>query len=197
MQAENPTRIIQISLDQKSLDFDAIVPPGTPAELEIGCGHGHFLVARAAKNPHIRYIGIERMMDRVRRIDRKAEAAGLANLTVLRVEAGRCFSALLPDRRLRAVYLFFPDPWPKRRHHKNRLFGETFAGDLFRTLEPGGFIHIATDHEEYFRQMRGYLLADPRFTETPALQRPDDEKTCFEQRFIDQGLPTYACSFQR
>lgn len=189
--------VIQISLEQKVLDFEAIVPPGEPAELEIGCGHGHFLVARAAKNPHIHYLGIERMMDRVRRVEKKTRAANLSNITVLRVEAGRCLSALLPDHRLQAIYLFFPDPWPKRRHHKNRLFGETFSGDLFRCLAPGGHIHIATDHEEYFHQMRGFLRADSRFTEAPTLERPDDERTCFEQRFIKQGLPTYACSFQR
>lgn len=191
------TCIFQVSLSENVIDFNEIIRPETPVEVEIGCGNGHFLVARALKNPETHYIGIERMMDRVRKVDKKVTANGLTNLTVLRAEAGRCFSKLFPENRLRAVYLFFPDPWPKRRHHKNRLFSETFSSDLFRCLKPSGEIHIATDHEDYYHQMYRFLATDPRFSEIPSLERDENEKTCFERLFLSQGKPIHACSFRR
>lgn len=167
-----------------------------PIEIEIGCGNGRFLASRAAKNPGTHYIGIERMLGRIRKLNRKAERLPAQNVHVLRLEAFYTFYYLLPEHRLRTVYVFFPDPWPKRRHHHHRLFSPRFLDALWMRLEQGGTIQVATDHQLYFGQIRERFLASPRFQEIPPMTRGEDEQTDFEQMFARQGLPVWACAFR-
>lgn len=188
--------VLELKEEDRTLDLTAIVPQETPLEIEIGCGNGRFLAARAAKNPSIHYIGVERMMERIRRCSRKAQQGALHNLTFLRVEAGRFVRELLPDHRVQAMYLFFPDPWPKRRHHKNRFFQREMCDTLARIFVPNGIMYISTDHEDYFKEMYRYLSEDPRFTEIAPLLREEDEQTDFERLFLSKGDPIYHCAFQ-
>ena len=167
-----------------------------PVEIEIGCGNGRFLASRAAKNPDTHYIGIERMLGRIRRLNRKAERLPTQNVHVLRLEAFYTFYYLLPEHRLQTVYVFFPDPWPKRRHHHHRLFSPLFLDALWMRLAVGGTIQVATDHQAYFEQIRRQFLSSPRFQEIPPMTRGEDEQTDFEQMFVRQGLPVWACAFQ-
>ena len=167
-----------------------------PLEIEIGCGNGRFLAAQAAKHPETHYIGIERMLGRVRKLSRKAERLPARNLHALRLEAFYTFYYLLPEHRLRTVYVFFPDPWPKRRHHRHRLFSPLFLDVLWMRLEEGGIIQIATDHQEYCTEIRKVFDASSRFKEVPAMTRTNEEHTDFEQLFLKQGLPIGACAYQ-
>lgn len=188
--------VIELKDDDRTFDLGAFVPEGTPLEIEIGCGNGRFIAANAAKHPDVRYFGVERMMERVRKCSRKAQQGALDNLTIVRVEAGRFVRELLPERCVRAMYLFFPDPWPKRRHHKNRFFQREMCDTLARIFVPGGVMHISTDHEDYFREMVRYLSEDARFEEVPALVRPEDEQTDFERLFLAKGDPIHSCAFR-
>lgn len=188
--------VLELKEDDRSLDLSAIVPEDVPLEIEIGCGNGRFLAARAAKNPTTHYIGVERMMERIRRCSRKAQQGALNNLTFLRVEAGRFVRELLPERRVQSMYLFFPDPWPKRRHHKNRFFQREMCDTLARIFIPEGTMYISTDHEEYFKEMYRYLSEDPRFVEVEPLLREEDEQTDFERLFLSKGDPIYHCAFR-
>lgn len=167
-----------------------------PLEIEIGCGNGRFLAAQAAKHPETHYIGIERMLGRVRKLNRKAERLPARNLHALRLEAFYTFYYLLQEHRLRTVYVFFPDPWPKRRHQGNRLFSPLFLDVLWMRLEEGGIIQIATDHQEYCQEIRRVFAASTRFREIPAMTRAEEEQTDFEQLFLKQGLPIGACAYQ-
>jgi len=167
-----------------------------PVEIEIGCGNGRFLASRAAKNPGTHYIGIERMLGRIRKLNRKAERLPAKNVHVLRLEAFYTFYYLLPKHRVRTVYVFFPDPWPKRRHQQHRLFSSRFLNALWMRLELGGTIQVATDHQVYFEQIRKQFLASQRFQEIPPMVRDEDEQTDFEQMFVRQGLPVWSCAFQ-
>ena len=167
-----------------------------PLEVEIGCGNGRFLVSRAAKNPDTHYIGIERMLGRIRKLNRKAERLPARNVHVLRLEAFYTFYYLLPEHRLRAVYVFFPDPWPKRRHYHHRLFSPLFLDALWMRLEQGGVLQVATDHRTYYEGIRKQFLASTRFHEIPAMTRGEDEQTDFERVFLHQGDPIWACAFQ-
>ena len=178
------------------LPLDTLFDPARPLEIEIGCGKGRFLSARALKHPEAQYLGIERMMGRVRKLDKKACRLKLDNLRILRLEAFYTFYYLLPLHRLRTVYDFFPDPWPKRRHHARRLFSPLFLDVLWARLEIGGVIQVATDHPDYFAEIRACLTADPRFREIPAMEREPDEQTEFEHLFRAQGLPIGQCAFQ-
>jgi tRNA (guanine-N7-)-methyltransferase len=94
------------------------------------------------------------------------------------------------------VYVFFPDPWPKRRHSSRRLFSPLFLDALWARLEIGGVVQVATDHPDYFAEIRKRLSADARFREVPAMERTADEQTEFEQLFRGQGLSIGQCAFQ-
>ena len=190
------SRVIAVTDFTVPLPLDTLFDPARPLEIEIGCGNGRFLAARAVKNPGTQYLGIERLLPRVRKLDKKACRLGLDNLRVLRLEAFYTFYYLLPPHRVRTVYVFFPDPWPKRRHHGRRLFSPLFLDALWARLEIGGTVQVATDHPDYFASIRACLAADPRFRETAAMERTADEQTDFERLFRGQGLPIGQCAFQ-
>lgn len=190
------THIIALTDLTAPLPIDDLFDPRRPLEVEIGCGKGRFLSTRAAKCPDTQYLGIERLLSRVRKLDKKACRMKLDNLRILRLEAFYTFYYLLPAHRIQTVYVFFPDPWPKRRHHSRRLFSSLFLDALWRRLTVGGTIQVATDHSGYFDEIRTRLSADARFTEVPAMTRSPDEQTEFEHLFREQGLPIWQCAFQ-
>lgn len=177
------------------LPFDTLFDPAKALEVDVGCGHGRFLLARAAAHPELQFLGIDRMLARIRKIDRKVIKAGLTNVRLLRLEAFYSLQFLLPPRRVRTFYIYFPDPWPKRRHHRRRLFSEAFLDVLWSRLEPGGTVQIATDHLDYFAEIRKRLSADVRFREVPHQSRSTAEFTDFELIFRGQGLPVGECAF--
>lgn len=200
---ERPFKVARTFLSHEIPITDPVIPLplehlcGTaPLEIEIGCGNGRFLAVQAAKHPDTHYIGIERMLGRARKLNRKAERLPAKNLHVLRLEAFYTFYYLLPEHRLKTVYVLFPDPWPKRHHHRHRLFSPLFLDVVWMRLEKGGIIQIATDHQQYFQSIRESFLASPRFREVPAMTRTEEEQTDFEQLFLRQGLPIGACAFQ-
>lgn len=176
--------------------FHSIFDPGRPVEVDIGCGKGRFLLSRALANPGIQYLGIERLLERVRKIDRKVQRNGLTNVRLIRLEAAYTLRRVIPEHAVRCFYLFFPDPWPKRRHHKRRLFNAGFRGLLWSRLVPHGEIQIATDHLDYFEDMRQQLAGDPRFEPVAALERTPEEQTEFELIFRRQNLPIGACGYR-
>lgn len=191
--------VLELKEDDKVFEHPFLAPGMPPIELEIGCGNGRFIAARATKNPGQPYLAVERMMERLRRCSRKAQngpEGELKNLDFIRVEAGRFVRDLLPDHCLKAMYLFFPDPWPKRRHHKNRFFQREMCDTLTRLFVPGGIMYISTDHEDYFKEMYKYLSEDTRFKEIAPLIREEDEQTDFERLFLSKGDPIYHCAFQ-
>lgn len=190
------SHVIPVTSLTTPLPIDEFFDPSRPLEIEIGCGKGRFLSTRATKNPDTQYLGIERMLSRVRKLDKKAGRLHLDNLRILRLEAFYTFYYLLPAHRVRTVYVFFPDPWPKRHHHNRRLFAPLFLDALWTRLEIGGVVQVATDHLDYFAEIRKRLSADPRFKESPAMERAEDEQTEFEHIFRAQGLPIGQCAFQ-
>lgn len=183
------------------LDFD----PSRPLEVEVGCGKGRFLTGRAASHPEADFLGIERMLGRVHSFDEKCRRLKLENAHVLRLEALYTFWYLLPAHGLRTVYVFFPDPWPKRKHHSHRLFGPLFLRALWKRLAKGGRIEFATDHEEYFRFVteecfppfeRRVEGPSPTFARVAPMERGPDAWTEFETRFRGQGLPIYSAAWE-
>ncbi len=178
------------------LPVDELFDPARPLEVDCGCGKGRFLLARAAAQPDVQFLGIDRMLGRTQKLDRKIVRAGLANVKLLRMEAFFSLQQLLPPHRVRTIYIFFPDPWPKRRHHRRRLFGPEFLEVLWTRLETGGTVQVATDHLDYFADMRKCLAADARFREVPHQVRQADEQTDFELYYRGHGLPVGECAFE-
>ena len=175
----------------KPLEF----PAGVPLEVEVGCGRGRFLTGRAARYPERRFLGIERMKERVNVFDGKCTRLKLANADILRLEALYTFHYLLPEHGIDTVYVFFPDPWPKKKHHSHRLFGPLFLNVLWKRLKTGGKIEFATDHEEYFHVVEACFADDARFARVEPMARGPEEWTEFETLFRGQGLPIYAAAW--
>ena len=184
--------ILRVTDITRPLEFD----PARPLEVEVGCGKGKFLVSRAAANPDCDFLGIERMLERVRLFDGKCRRGGIANAKVLRLEALYTFHYLLPAHGVRRVYVFFPDPWPKRKHHSHRLFGPLFLNALWKRLEVGGRVEFATDHAEYYKAVRECFAADARFEEVEPMARPPEVWTEFETMFREQGLSIHAAAWK-
>jgi tRNA (guanine-N7-)-methyltransferase len=190
-----PTFVIDVPDVTASLPFDSLFDPARPLEVDVGCGFGRFLLARAAAHPERQFLGIDRQLGRIRKIDRKLARAGLTHVRLLRLEAFYSLQFLLPLHRVRTFHVYFPDPWPKRRHHRRRLFSEAFLDVLWSRLEPGGTVEVATDHLDYFADIRKRLAADARFREVPHMPRGEAEQTDFELIFRRQGLPVGECAF--
>lgn len=160
--------------------------PQRRLEIDLGCGKGRFLLARAAKNPETNFLGIDRMLRRIRKVDNRARRLDLENVRLLRMEAYYAVAYLVPPAAVDAYYVFFPDPWPKARHEGHRLFNRAFLDALHRTLAPGGVAHVATDHLPYFEQLSGVFAGDARFAPTEPFVPPEDEQTDFERYYIGQ-----------
>ena len=184
--------IIRVTDPCRPLDVDL----SRPLEVEVGCGKGQFLARRAKENPDCDFLGIERMLARVRLFDGKCRRGGIDNARVLRLEALYTFHYLLPAHHARTVYVFFPDPWPKRRHHAHRLFGPLFRAALWKRLEVGGKLEFATDHQAYFEEVCAGFAGDGRFVRTFPMARPQAVWTEFETLFRAQGLPIYSAAWK-
>ena len=181
----------------KPLPCPALYDMSRPLEVEVGCGKGRFLTRRAAENPGIEFLGIERMLGRVRDFDVKAKRLALQNTHIVRLEALYTLHYLLADRHVRTVYVFFPDPWPKRKHRRHRLFSPLFLDALWKKLETGGRLQFATDHAEYFSAAREVMAGDRRFREVPPMDRSDPSRwTEFETMFRNKGMPVHAAAWE-
>lgn len=180
-----------------SLDPVNLFGRSAPLEVDLGCGRGRFLVARAAAHPDRNFLGIDRVLLRLRKLDRRAYDAGLTNVRLLRGDAPQLLRDHLPPQSIDTCYVFFPDPWPKRRHHGRRLVAPAFIELVSRLLAPGGVIHMATDHQDYYRAMRRAWDVDPRFEPVTPYVPPDNEETDFGLIFRTQGLAVGRCSYRR
>lgn len=177
----------------RPLDLPAICGGRGRVEVDVGSGMGRFILARAARHPETMFIGIERQKGRVAKILRKAAGAGLDNIYMIRLEAAYVLRHLLPEHSVSRFYLFFPDPWPKRRHSAHRVFNGEFRFLVWTRLVEGGDIQIATDSDAYYADMEEQMAADPFFRRVPAMERDEAERTDFELIFRAQGkLPNEA-----
>jgi len=174
------------------LDLDALFGRSAPRILEIGFGMGSSLAEMAAAHPGQDYLGIEVHRPGVGNLLKLIDAHPLSNVRVISADAIDVLNRQIADACLDAVYLFFPDPWHKRRHHKRRIVQPSFVTRIAQKLKPGGHFHLATDWEEYAGQMLRVLSAAPEFANTAGAgeyaPRPAYRPlTKFEQRGHDLG----------
>lgn len=175
----------------------ALFPSAQPLEIELGCGDGAFLIKYAALHPERNFLAVERLLGRIRKLDRKGPRAGLKNLRLLRFEASYALEYLLPRACAQALHVYFPDPWPKRKHHRRRLINARFMELAAIVLAPHGILHLRTDDADYFRQMTAVGRANPTFQETAIPEELSAVSTDFEKLFMDQGLPIHRTAFQK
>lgn len=133
-------------------------------KIEIGCGNGHFIVDIAMKQKNVNFIAIELRFDRVCKTISKLFKRNIENVRVYFGDAKEFFKKIIPDECIDEIYYNFPDPWPKRRHHKKRLFTKEFLDLLAKKMKKKAIFTCATDHEEYLKWMLYYLDQDNRFS---------------------------------
>lgn len=204
-------------LPELQIDVPAESAPGAPGAidpralfaapvedfwLEIGFGGGEHLAAQAAAHPDIGLIGCEPFVNGVARLIARIDEAGLANIR-LHPDDARPLIAALPDACLGRVFILFPDPWPKARHHKRRLVTTALLDALARVMADGAELRLATDHGGYARWMLARLIAHPAFAWTarrPGDWRdrpPDWPATRYETKAQARGQPGIFMRFQR
>jgi tRNA (guanine-N7-)-methyltransferase len=163
---------------------------GRPIEIDLGSGSGKFLIEAGLRYPERNFLGIERLLGRVRKTRRKACQFSLTNVRVLRVEIDYAVKHLLPPGSVSRFHLSFPDPWPKRRHHSRRLVDEEFFEAIAIALEPTGELWIKTDHADYFRWIeRMVAVVSSTFQEVP--WEYDYPNTDFDETFAAENAPIY------
>jgi tRNA (guanine-N7-)-methyltransferase len=173
-----------------------------PVELEIGSGKGLFLVNAARERPDHGFLGVELSRKYARLAAERAVKNNVANLRIWPGDARELLDRAVAESSLRAVHVYFPDPWWKHRHKKRRVFTGTLVAAIVRGLEPSGEFHVATDVDEYFTVIRALIAAEPSLIEiaSPTVREPDhdlDYLTNFERKFRIEGRAIHRASYRK
>jgi tRNA (guanine-N7-)-methyltransferase len=160
----------------------ALFPKPAALVLELGCGHGHFLAAYAAAHPATPCLGVDLITLRIARAQRKQTRLRLPNLAFLKADALETLAALPARVKLAGIFVLFPDPWPKHRHHERRLLQPSLLDALAARALPGAWLALRTDHREFFDWARANLAAHPAWTLAPDSPWPFEHPTVFQER---------------
>jgi tRNA (guanine-N7-)-methyltransferase len=186
----------------QSVDWKEVFGNDAPVEVEIGIGKGRFLTRAAESRPEVSHLGIEWANKYLRYAERRAVKMGLTNVRFGRVDA-HLLMPVIPDSSVTAYYVFYPDPWPKKRQMKRRFLQASVAAQLSRTLIPGGLLHVATDHTSYWSAAEPVFDNHPDFERLPEFGGPtfpvplDKPLTNFEEKYLPEGRPTHRGSWRR
>jgi tRNA (guanine-N7-)-methyltransferase len=187
------------------VELDSIVEPlvlaqlfaqSQPLEVELGCGDASFLVEHARRNPGRNFIGVERLLGRIQKLDRKGRRAGLANLRGVRIESAYFLQYLLPPHAASSLHIYFPDPWPKKKHRRHRLINENFPALARTALAPGGVVYLRTDDADYFLQMTEVFAVSKEFSKVETPFELAEVLTDFERDFNAREIPTLRAAYQ-
>jgi tRNA (guanine-N7-)-methyltransferase len=179
--AEHSSHISERRCDLRAL-LDKIIAPPISFVWEVGSGHGHFLAALAKAHPEKICVGVDIMSDRVARAKRKRERARLANLHFIRADAAD-FLAVMPEgARFSEIFVLFPDPWPKRRHHKNRVITPEFLSEVAAKSSRETDLYFRTDHEPYYLDVASFVRGHKDWKEQDVRILPLEEPTVFQKR---------------
>ncbi|MEM6823244.1 MAG: tRNA (guanosine(46)-N7)-methyltransferase TrmB [Verrucomicrobiota bacterium] len=162
-----------------------------PVELELGSGDGGFILERARRIPECNFLAVERLMGRARKIVKRTLKSNLTNLKTLRLESSYVVEHLCPPQSISVIHIMFPDPWPKKKHHKRRLIQDSFLDAMKRALIPGGTVRFSTDHEEYFQWALEIWNEHPDWKELDVWNYEADPLTEFQQLWNQEGRKTF------
>jgi tRNA (guanine-N7-)-methyltransferase len=188
-----PSRTIALDSLTDRLDLEKIFWRKAPLHVDLGCGEGSFLCAMAQRMPDKNFLGIERLLNRVRASARKA--ATLDNVRLLRMENFYAVRYLLPAESVERFFLLFPDPWPKRRHHRRRVVAPNFLRSIHAALQKNGSIYIATDDVDYFAKIKEIAESDPGFASSDA--DVDLPPSRFELIFRQKDAPIHSLALRK
>ena len=187
--------VVQLRSIVEPLDLAEWFPKPQPLEIELGCGDASFLVESARRNPDRNFIGVERLLGRIQKLDRKGRRAGLANLRGVRIESSYFLRFLLPPRSAAALHVYFPDPWPKKKHRRHRLINEHFPALALAALAPDGVVYLRTDDTDYFQQMTEVFATSREFQKVETPPELAELTTDFERDFNSRGIQTLRAAY--
>jgi tRNA (guanine-N7-)-methyltransferase len=180
----------------RPIELPALFARSQPLEIELGCGDATFLVNQAKLHADRNFIGVERLLGRLGKLDRKGRRAGLSNLRGVRIESGYFLEYLLAPHSAAALHVYFPDPWPKRKHWKKRLINDRFPGLARQALTPDGVAYLRTDDRNYFEQILAVFGAHPAFRPIQTPAPLSAMLTDFEEDFRRRGIQTLRAAYQ-
>ncbi len=186
----------------EGLDWSQVFGSAGPVEVEIGIGKGRFLLAAAESRPDVRMLGVEWSNQYLRIAESRAVRLSLENVRFIRVDARELVQRGIPDDSVDCYYVFYPDPWPKKRHNKRRFFQPGTVDGLARTLVAGGCVHVATDHEDYWSVIEPLMDGRAEFSRLPEFggerfPLPVDEPlTNFEDKYRVEGRNRFRGSWR-
>jgi tRNA (guanine-N7-)-methyltransferase len=201
MQSNRELVVEGVGLDVETLprplDFVELFGNPNPVELEIGTGKGTFLTDQAKARPEVNFLGIEWANWFYRYASDRLRRNGCANARMVRAEANFFLTEFIPDSSLSVLHVYFPDPWPKKRHHKRRLVQPLFLKAVERVLIAGGRLQIVTDHQGYFEEniepaVRGSSLQVVDYNRPGSAGEGEFVGTNFERKYRREGRPFYA-----
>lgn len=189
-----------ISYANRKLNLDQVFDRHAPKILEIGFGMGDSTAAIAQVHPEIDYIALEVHTPGVGNLLKLIESQQISNIRIMQHDAVEVLRDMIADEILDGVHIFFPDPWHKARHNKRRLIQSPFIVKLLQKIKPGGYIHVATDWEDYAQQILEVLSNEPLLENTAADYAPRPSYrplTKFEQRGLKLGHGVWDIVFRR
>jgi tRNA (guanine-N7-)-methyltransferase len=197
LRTEVPDLIYPLASVTERMNLAHLFSTPRPLEVELGCGDASFLAEYAQQHPEINFLGVERLLGRLRKLDRKGRRNGAANLRGVRIESAYLLEYLLPPNVATALHIYFPDPWPKKKHRKHRLINERFSTLAWHALAPGGVVYLRTDDADYFGQMTEVFAADARFQPVATPGALASVLTDFEREFTARGIATRRAAYRR
>ncbi|MHC4123009.1 MAG: tRNA (guanosine(46)-N7)-methyltransferase TrmB [Planctomycetota bacterium] len=185
------------------IDFVRVFGRCGPVHIEIGSGKGTFLVSQGKTQVEVNFLGIEWARKYYRFAVDRIGRWGLANVRMIRTEALGFLTEFVPDESVDCFHIYFPDPWPKKRHHKRRLFNPANLEQMLRCLKPGGIIKLATDYEEYFEQMQQVLeesngkFEEIEFEPTAGAGEGEIVGTNYERKYLEEQRRIYTIAIKK
>jgi tRNA (guanine-N7-)-methyltransferase len=200
---EYPDHMLNLATFAGQIDFAQVFGRNRAVHIEVGSGKGTFLVHEASAQPQVNFVGIEWARKYYRQAVDRIGRWGLTNVRLVRAEAAAFLAEFVRDESVDCFHIYFPDPWPKRRHHKRRLLQPSTIETLIRCLKPLGEIRVATDHAEYFAWIEGAMSAYStklewiEFTRPAGAREGERTGTNYERKYLRGGRPVYVLAVRK
>ncbi len=185
------------------IDFIRLFGRSGPVHVEIGIGRATFLLNQAKDQPQLNFLGIEWANKYYRYSVDRIGRWNLTNVRIIRTDAAQFLADFLPDASVDCFHIYFPDPWPKKRHHKRRFFNTANTDQLLRCLKPTGGLRIATDHAEYFEQIQNVIadnadrLEQVDFLPTAGADTGEWVGSNFERKYLKENRPIFCLAVRK
>ena len=185
------------------IDFIRLFGRSGPVHVEIGIGRATFLLNQAKAHPQLNFLGIEWANKYYRYSVDRIGRWNLTNVRIIRTDAAQFLADFLPDASVDCFHIYFPDPWPKKRHHKRRFFNTANTDQLLRCLKPAGGLRIATDHAGYFEQIQNVIadnadrLEQVDFLPTAGADTGEWVGSNFERKYLKENRPIFCLAVRK